>query len=440
MTDNISNPSITGTFDEDEPLFYPFDSDEFLKQLYPSKLQEYFVRPVSKIMLNKKLTKEKAALEMIIQLNQKLKKKVDDTQNKGKSVLGIFVKWVFIAGFFSLIFIGTLVSSFELFYRFNIGVYWYYTAFVIVTVIFGFLLKFILPKSREYLADDLPIILADIYSKPYRWIFYILIFFTIGVYLYVNESRTNFIGDLFLDLIKEEKIHSPLITIFGTLTLLIQITLAVILLVPSVSKFFSRAVVIEHERSALRAKFAEKNLDILISPLRPHDIQQVLLENYPGYGDQIRSSAQMREFQGDLESSRNNAKKWDNNVELLFTKSNFDLFMEKSGEKLLHRDWCLIGIWVFGDVTPTQYSDWKQKTDLEKKAREIFCNVMYKVVSGEDGKGNADRQDFKEKYGVGQGNFDNSKAGNFVEKLLDSDFKLNICRTVINEIYIDKDV
>ena len=50
------------------------------------------------------------------------------------------------------------------------------TAFVIVTVIFGFLLKFILPKSREYLADDLPIILADIYSKPYRWIFYILIF------------------------------------------------------------------------------------------------------------------------------------------------------------------------------------------------------------------------------------------------------------------------
>ena len=115
MTDNISNPSITGTFDEDEPLFYPFDSDEFLKQLYPSKLQEYFVRPVSKIMLNKKLTKEKAALEMIIQLNQKLKKKVDDTQNKGKSVLGIFVKWVFIAGFFSLIFIGTLVSSLSYF-------------------------------------------------------------------------------------------------------------------------------------------------------------------------------------------------------------------------------------------------------------------------------------------------------------------------------------
>ena len=67
-------------------LLEPFTIDEFTSLIFPSKLQGYFVRPVSKIMLEEKMT----SMEAIQKHAQNVKRNLD-SESTGEEYSGNFL-------------------------------------------------------------------------------------------------------------------------------------------------------------------------------------------------------------------------------------------------------------------------------------------------------------------------------------------------------------
>ena len=65
-------------------LLEPFTVDEYLKLIFPSRLQEFFVRPVCKIMLEERMSRNQAILEYHRQLKSKLDQKTHDAYDGTK--------------------------------------------------------------------------------------------------------------------------------------------------------------------------------------------------------------------------------------------------------------------------------------------------------------------------------------------------------------------
>jgi hypothetical protein len=170
--------------------------------------------------------------------------------------------------------------------------------------------------------------------------------------------------------------------IWGFGTLFAKVFTILFLLIPSFRSFFIDAIRIEEDRSELIAQYAEKNLDVLLSPMRPAAMQKIILEKYPRYGDQKRSAEQGIEFQAYITRAKDDKMTFPNDLQDIFSqKEYFEKITKHHKTDLCHFDWCLIGMWAFGDMNPTDGSDWKEKTAYVQFAKLTFAQCIYSYAS-----------------------------------------------------------
>ena len=138
-------------------------------------------------------------------------------------------------------------------------------------------------------------VLSWLYNiKLFSWIAFLLVIFVIFFYTpelvihnfdYIMERKIvmqiesfwsdNFDGTLI------DKFATPVLpAVYGFVKLLIQILTLCVLFIPSFRDLIFSAIRIEETPSELQAQYAEKNLDVLLSPMRPAGMQKIILENY----------------------------------------------------------------------------------------------------------------------------------------------------------------
>ena len=122
--------------------------------------------------------------------------------------------------------------------------------------------------------------------------------------------------------------------------------------------------------------FAEKNLDILITPSRPPHILEVILENYPDFGAQKRSAQVGLELMEKIKQSKTKDNKFRHGLNDIFSSK--DIYSSICNDELTHFQWCLLGIWIFGDLTFG--IDYVEKPHLNDFAEKKFANLIKNAV------------------------------------------------------------
>jgi len=170
--------------------------------------------------------------------------------------------------------------------------------------------------------------------------------------------------------------------IWGFGTLFAKVFTILFLLIPSFRSFFIDAIRIEDDRSELIAQYAEKNLDVLLNPMRPAAMQKIILEEYPCYGDQKRSAQQGIEFQAYITRATEDHITFPNDLQEIFSnKAYFEIATKQHNIQLKHFEWCLVGMWAFGEMIPNEGSDWKEKTAYIQFAKLTFAQCIYSYAS-----------------------------------------------------------
>ena len=373
--DNIESSKIP----EIEDLYYPFNVQEFVKQLYPNVLQKYFVRPVSEIMLierknkieaveiflGKKLDDKKVDHKSIVKEDKPGKVKSQSYHSKVK-FMNLFSRVMLVSIFFILFSWGVIEVWYHLnasswakhpiiyLIIFSLSIFLYYKLITIISPFKSLTQQVDTTQSKNEFKnkdnDLIGIVLAFLYdsTKKSKILFTGIIFFLI-VLLYQYELETGFLNEFVYSNISEERIHPLISSIGSSLVFLFQLTIAALVFVPRFSKYFSDAVDLKYDRSTLRGMFAEKNLDILITPSRPHHILEVILENYPDFGAQKRSAQVGLELMEKINQSKTKDKKFRHGLNDIFSSK--DIYSSICNDELNHFQWCLLGIWIFGDLT-----------------------------------------------------------------------------------------
>ena len=267
-------------------------------------------------------------------------------------------------------------------------------------------------KERKSAFPRMVRVLSWLYNiKLYQWILFLLVIFVI--FFYIPELVThnidcimereivmqiesfwsdNFDGTLI------DKFATPVLpAVYGFVKLLIQILTLCVLFIPSFRDLIFSAIRIEETPSELQAQYAEKNLDVLLSPMRPAGMQKIILENYPRYGDQKRSAAQGVEFQAYIQSAEKDHIAFPKDLHEIFSQKPSFEKIRNSRPHLSHLDWCLVGMWAFGEVKPNKGSDWGEKTNYIQFARLTFAQCIYSYAS-ESGITPARLENFKEDF------------------------------------------
>jgi hypothetical protein len=170
--------------------------------------------------------------------------------------------------------------------------------------------------------------------------------------------------------------------IWGFGTLFAKVFTILFLLIPSFRSYFIDAIRIEDDRSELIAQYAEKNLDVLLNPMRPAAMQKIILEEYPCYGDQKRSAQQGIEFQAYITRATEDHITFPNDLQEIFSnKAYFEIATKQHNIQLKHFEWCLVGMWAFGEMIPNEGSDWKEKTAYIQFAKLTFAQCIYSYAS-----------------------------------------------------------
>ena len=407
-------------------LLEPFTIDEFTSLIFPSKLQGYFVRPVSKIMLEEKMT----SMEAIQKHAQNVKRNLD-SESTGEEYSGNFLfsffKFLLLSSCYvflpPIVFIivcthllawveTTELSRFEIIPE----------TFTLLTLILFVWLAYKVVQNFSITQKHIQRFLISVYKYRWNWVVVSVIMFFISTIAWYEEKSSNLLSNIVLESVayfgsdeyEMASIPSEIISFANATLFAVQVFLAAVLLMPKFSNFLLSAIEIPYQRSALRAKFAEKNLDLLIHPKRPYDMQNELLENYPGFGDQERNSQQMIEFQGDLQRAKDDGITFDNpKLHELFTKTAHEALCPK----LKHYEWCLVGLWAFGDISPVEDSDWTAKPQFRRFAQEQFSQVFFDYISQKDMGTKTTRDAFNEQYSK-DGFFDHDKSERLCKALL----------------------
>jgi hypothetical protein len=170
--------------------------------------------------------------------------------------------------------------------------------------------------------------------------------------------------------------------IWGFGTFFLKVFTILFLLIPSFRSYFIDAIRIEDDRSELIAQYAEKNLGVLLNPMRPAAMQKIILEEYPRYGDQKRSAQQGIEFQAYITRATEDHITFPNDLQEIFSnKAYFEIATKQHNIQLKHFEWCLVGMWAFGEMIPNEGSDWKEKTAYIQFAELTFAQCIYSYAS-----------------------------------------------------------
>ena len=375
--DSMNVPSV-----KIEDLRYPFTTKEFVEQKFPSPLQKPITRPVAERMIDKRE-------EFMVALKAFAKEKKEQTYYQRLVKMGTWAykKWILI-----------LILMFISFYIYNLSrLEW--DAIVQWDPIVNWR-TFWSGFEQENALPWLGVVAAAVFvhrkglkfipKVALQIISCILLYYIISKYIvpvYSGPSLT--VGTL----------TEPLLpALLGITILITQIFGVFFLLVPAFRSAVLGAIRIEEDRSELMAQYAEKNLDVLLSPMRPAGMQKIILENYPRYGDQKRSAAQGVEFQAYIRGAKEDKITFPNDLQEIFSqKSSFEKIRRYHDPHLSHFDWCLVGMWAFGEVKPNEGSDWGEKLDYIQFARLTFAQCIYNYAS-ESGITPARLEKFKEDF------------------------------------------
>ena len=342
-----------------EDLCQPFTTEEFVKQKYPNKLQSVIIRHVATRMVVKKETFIHA-----------LKGFAKERKSDFPRVVRV-LSWLYNIKLFS------------------------WVAFLLVIFVIFFYTPELVAHNLDYIMERK--IVMQIQSC---W-------------------SDNFDGTLI------DKFATPVLpAVYGFAKLLIQILTLCVLFIPSFRDLIFSAIRIEETPSELQAQYAEKNLDVLLSPMRPAGMQKIILENYPRYGDQKRSAAQGVEFQAYIRGAKEDEITFPNDLQEIFSqKSSFEKIRRYHDPHLSHFDWCLVGMWAFGEVKPNEGSDWAEKIDYIQFAERTFAQCIYRfaIESGnqrEGGLTSARLENFKKDFPDLDCLYDDDKREQFIRDSL----------------------
>ena len=415
-------------------LLEPFTVDEYLKLIFPSRLQEYFVRPVCKIMLEERMSRNQAILEYHRQLKSKLDQKTrvayDGTKFHWSLLKFLFLTFVclflpsalfIVSSTWALYWLEPLLAGKP--YVHELATLLVFSVSVFLGYCFHRSSSFI-RKLGMWFKGIFQRFLISIYVHRWKWMAVLAISVFSGAVFWYEEQAQGSLSDAALCAVaflspagfELNAIPSEVRSIANAIVLIAQLFLAAALLVPKFTNFLFSAIEIPYQRSALRARFAEKNLDLIIHPKRPYEMQLTLLENYPAYGAQERSSDQMIEFQGDLQRAKDDEITFDNKLHELFAKNAHAALCPN----LKHYEWCLVGLWAFSDIEPVDDSDWTPKPHCKRFAQAQFSQAFYDYISNNEVGTKTTRDAFLEEYGK-DGSFDENKSEELCKALLSSE-------------------
>lgn len=349
-----------------EDLCQPFTTEEFVKQKYPNKLQSVIIRHVATRMVVKKETFIHA-----------LKGFAKERKSDFPRVVRV-LSWLYNIKLFS------------------------WVAFLLLIFVIFFYTPELVAHNLDYIMERK--IVMQIQSC---W-------------------SDNFDGTLI------DKFATPVLpAVYGFAKLLIQILTLCVLFIPSFRDLIFSAIRIEETPSELQAQYAEKNLDVLLSPMRPAGMQTIILENFPNYPDQQRSAAQGIEFQAYITRATDIQASFPNNLEHIFSnEKHFEKVKKHLPGELEHYQWCLIGMWAFGEVKPNEGSDWGEKLDYIQFAKSTFAQCIYSYAS-ESGITPARLESFKEDFPDIDCLHDNDKREQFISDTI-SDENTDVLRVLQN--------
>lgn len=250
-------------------------------------------------------------------------------------------------------------------------------------------------EKKNYLIDVSPVI-SRLYNRKFRFFAMICGFFLVFLHTAITYNWDRLMQSKIVDLIQSvwavftgtviEYIGVPFfLAIWICVKYFFQIFLVLFIFNPSFQNLVMGAIRIKEHPSELKAQYAEKNLDVLLSPMRPAGMQSIILENYPNYSDQKRSAGQGVEFQGYIEGAKTDKRNFPNELEEVFSnEACFEASIKHHSLQLTHFDWCLVGMWAFGKVVPNDGSDWGPKNHYKQFAELTFaqCIHSYASVSG----------------------------------------------------------
>ena len=356
-----------------EDLCQPFTTEEFVKQKYPNKLQSVIIRHVATRMIVKKET-------FIHALKGFAKERKSDFPRMVR-----VLSWLYNIKLFSWI------------------------AFLLVIFVIFFYTPELVTHNFDYIMERKIVMQIESFWSD------------------------NFDGTLI------DKFATPVLpAVYGFVKLLIQILTLCVLFIPSFRDLIFSAIRIEETPSELQAQYAEKNLDVLLSPMRPAGMQKIILENYPGYGDQKRSAAQGVEFQAYIQSAEKDHIAFPKNLHEIFSqKPSFEKIRTYSRPHLSHLDWCLVGMWAFGEVKPNEGSDWGEKTDYIQFARLTFAQCIYSYAS-ESGITPARLENFKEDFPDIDCLHDSHKRDQFINDSISNNLKATNVGKVLATLFENK--
>lgn len=220
---------------------------------------------------------------------------------------------------------------------------------------------------------------------------------------------------------------SVVIIIFYTI---IGIPVVLLFILFKISKQFARFSVPEYTFSEIRAQYAEKNLDVIISSRRgPRRLALVIYEDYDQFGDQARSASEGTQLMGKIKLIEDTAS-LGYNLDGLFMNDKIrkDIFKEKP------HYWALVAFWAFHEIIPREGDSWSRKKYYEDFAKVCFATHLYEYVKTHLGIESQTNHDFIDIYSNENGGFSIDKVEQLFTEIRSESQIATPIRKILSEI------
>ena len=214
-----------------------------------------------------------------------------------------------------------------------------------------------------------------------------------------------------------------LVTIIGPLVVLLPV-------LSWISKLFAKSSVPKYTFSEIRAQYAEKNLDVILSSRRgPHRLALVIYEDFDQFGDQARSASEGTQLMGKIKMIED-TDSLGYNLDVLFMNDKIrkDIFKEK------HHYWALVAFWAFHEIIPGEGADWSRKKYYEDFAKVCFATHLYEYVKTHLGIESQTNHDFIDIYSNENGEFSTDKVEQLFAEIRSESQIANPIRKILSEI------
>tara|TARA_B110000008_G_C16959058_1_gene559391 strand:+ start:1548 stop:2555 length:1008 start_codon:yes stop_codon:yes gene_type:complete len=182
--------------------------------------------------------------------------------------------------------------------------------------------------------------------------------------------------------------------------------------------------------SEIRAKYVEKNLDVIISSRRgPVKLAKIIYEDYDEFGDQERNSSEGVQLMNKIKLIEGDDS-LGYNVEVLFLN---DRIRAKLFDGDYHH-WALVAFWAFHEIIPGGGDSWSRKKYYEDFAKVCFATHLYEYVKTHLGIESQTNHDFIETYSNENGEFSPDKVEQLFAEIRSESQIATPIRKILSEI------